>query len=205
MTSTVEVVNVGLRLIGAGRITSLDQGQPEAEAANDIFDELLDDILRSHLWNFATKRARLAQLSTTPTFGPDHAYAVPNDWLRTVSVHPDAETRARTVYHEELVDNTRAIVTSADEVYMRYIARITDFNLWSADLRRAFSLAIARDLAVPIASSNTLQEKYEKMAKSKLITAKSSDAMGSTPEQEPRGSWVANRGGARHTARPGTV
>ena len=205
MTSQTEVVNSAMRLIGAGRISSLTDGQPQSNAANDIYDDLLDDLLRSHPWNFATKRAALTQLTTAPTFGFDHAYTVPADWLRTVSVSQDSDGRTTAFYKEELVDNKRVLVTDADELYMRYVARIVDPNLWSADFRRAFISSLARDLAVPAAASNKLQDTHTKGARRDLSRAKSADAMGSSPEQRPRGSWVLNRGGGRHRAEPGTV
>lgn len=203
MVADVDVVNSALRLIGGGRIPNLTDDAPPAPAANDVYSNLLDDLLRQHLWNFATKREKLGQLSTAPTFGFDHAYAVPSDWIRTVSAHPSDGLYDRMVYKEELVAGVRAIVTSADEVFLRYVSRVTDPNLWSADFRRAMVSALARDLAVPVANSNTLHQEYTKQHRRDINRAKSSDAMGSSPEVRPRGSWVANRG--RRLPRVGTV
>lgn len=194
MTSTTDVVNSALRLVGGSRISNLTEGTPHADVANDIYDDLLDDLLRSHFWNFATKRFKLAQFVTTPAFGFDHAYATPVDWIRTVSCHADADARTPIFFREELIDNMRAIVTSADDVYMRYIARITDPNLWAGDFRRAVVIALTRDLAVPVASSNKLKDEYTKEFRRVLARAKSADAMGSSPEVRPRGSWVTRRG-----------
>lgn len=194
MVATVDVVNVALRRVGAARITSLTEDDASAVVANDIFDEILDDLLRQHAWNFATKRAKLAQLTSVPDFEFDHAYKVPADWIRTVSIHPNSEGAGTMFYREELINKKLAILSSADEVFMRYVARITDPNLWPADFRNAMSMTLARDFAIPLGSSNTMHANFDKLSRSAIARARSSDAMGSSPERRPRGSWVTRRG-----------
>ena len=68
MPAETDIVNVALRLICGSPITSMTDGTKNGNVANDVFDELRDDMLRSHNWNFATKRASLARSATTPTF-----------------------------------------------------------------------------------------------------------------------------------------
>lgn len=101
------------------------------------------------------------------------------------------------LYRMEMIGVQRAIVASSDAVYLRYVYRATDPNLMTADFTRALSLALARDLAIPIASSNTLQDKLSKQFTRKIAQARSSDAMGAFPELRPRGSWANARGGRR--------
>lgn len=197
MPAETDVINVGLRLIGAKPIVNLSDGTPSANAAGDIYDELRDDMLRSHPWNFATKRAKLAQFATAPTYEFDHAYAVPSDWLRTVSVSPNDAGRGAVVHRMEIIDNQRALLASSDELWLRYVARIEDPNMMSADFRRALALSLARDLAIPLASSNTMRSMYAEDAKAAMARARSADGMGSFPESRPRGSWAASRGGRR--------
>lgn len=194
MPSETDLVNGALRLIGGSRITSLTDGTKNANVANDLYGELRDDLLRGHPWNFATKRQKLAQSSTAPTFEFDHAYPLPSDWLRTISVHNNDSGTGTVLYRVEQVANQTAIVTSADDVYLRYIAQITDPNLMPVDFRRALQLALARDMAVPIAASNTLQAALAKQAAAALMKARSTDGMGQFPERRPRGSWAESRG-----------
>ena len=197
MPGVTDVANVALRLIGQTTITSRTQGTTTANIVDDLFDDLRDDLLRSNPWNFATKRVKLAQSSSTPVFEFDHGYALPSDWLRTVSVH-DNDAGHGTMFHRvEFFGTQRSIMTSADAVWIRYIYRVTDPNLWSADFVRAMELGLARDLAVPVASSNTLQDQLSKQFEKKIAQARSSDAMGSFPELRNRGSWASSRGGFR--------
>ncbi len=195
MTSTIVVINVALRRVGSSRITSLTEDS--AVVANDLFDGVLDYLLRQHAWNFATKRAKLAQLVSTPICEFDHADTMPADWIRTVSIHPNSGGAGTMLYREEQFENKRVILTSADDVYMRYVARVTDPNLWSVDFRNALSMTLARDFAIPLGNSNTLHINFDKLSRSAIARARSSDAMGSSPERRPRGSWVTRRGISR--------
>lgn len=197
MPAETDVINVGLRLIGAKPIISLSDGTPSANAAGDIYEELRDDMLRSHPWNFATKRVKLAQLATAPTFEFDHAYALPSDWLRTVSVSPNDAGHGAIVHRLEQIDDQRALLASSDQVYLRYIARVSDPNMMAVDFRRALAVSLARDLAIPLASSNTMHELFARQASQTMARARSADGMGSFPESRPRGSWAASRGGRR--------
>jgi hypothetical protein len=192
-----DVVNVALQLVGGSPITSLGDGTPNANVADDIYTEIRDDLLRSHPWNFATKRVKLAQSATTPAFEFDFAYPLPSDWLRTISVHSNDAGHGTILFRMEIIGTQRAIVASSDEVYLRYIYQVTDPNQMSADFRRALELSLARDLAVKVASSNSLQAALAQQAERKLASARSSDAMGGFPELRPRGSWATRRGGGQ--------
>ena len=197
MPGETDVINVALRRIGATPIVSLSDGSESANAVGDIYEELRDDLLASHPWNFATKREGLAQSATAPGFEFDHAYPLPSDWLRTISVHDNDAGHGTILYRMEQVNSQRAIVTSSDEVWLRYVSRVTDPNLMTPDFRSALAFVLARDLSIPLASSNTLHEQMERMASRMIAKARSADAMGGFPELRPRGSWASSRGGRR--------
>lgn len=198
MAGETDVINVALRLVGATPIASLTDGSASANAADDIYVDVRDDLLRSHSWNFATQRVKLAQSVTTPIFEFDNAFPLPADWIRTVSVHDNDTGYGTVFYRMEIVNNQRSIVASREELWLRYIFRVTDPNMMASDFRRAFELSLARDLAIPLTASNSLQASLEIQANRKIAQARSSDAMGAFPELRPRGSWANRRGGGRH-------
>jgi len=196
-TSTTDIVNASLRLIGGKRITSLTDGSKEANVAGDLFDGIRDDLLRSHKWNFATKSVQLARSATTPVLEFDYGYAVPSDWIRTVSVHDNDAGLSGIAFREELLNSQRVIMANAENVYIRYVAMIDDPNLWPADFIKAMEYALARDMAIPVAQSNTVQQSMDDLANKWLRKARSQDAMGSPPEKRPSGSWATARQGWR--------
>lgn len=197
MPGETDVVNAAARRVGAEPITSLTDGTKTANVANNLYTEIRDALLRSHPWNFATKRQKLAQSATAPTFEFDHAYALPSDWLRTVSVHDNDAGHGTILYRMEQIASQRAIVTSSDQVYLRYVSRVEDPNLMTPDFRDALEKTLAAAFAVPLASSNTLLEQLTVQANRAVAQARSTDAMGSFPELRPRGSWASSRGGRR--------
>lgn len=198
MSSDTDIANMALRLLKANRITALDDGSNNANALKDIFDEIRDEMLRSHFWDFAEKQAKLAKSSTAPIFDFDNAYPFPSDWIRTVSVHDNDAGTGSVLYREGEIDGQGAILSSSDELWMYYTYRVMDPNRMAADFRIAFAFALA--LAVPgIPNMSAVREDLlEKRAKRKLGIAKHTDAMGSTPARRPVGSWAASRGAGLH-------
>ncbi len=198
MADRIDVINSALRRIGASRISDPNEDVKNANVARDIYEDILEDLLRSNFWNFATRRQELSQLTEVPTFEFDYAYALPSDWIRTVSVHPNGDGYQSTIkYKEENVGDQNVILASTEQLFMRYIAMVSDVNLWAADFKQAMILALARDLAIPISSSNELREQMDTAARKALARARSTDAMGSTPERRPDGTWKRNRGTQR--------
>jgi hypothetical protein len=189
MASEVGICNSALVKIGASRIVALDEGSKNANLCGELYPKLRDDLLRSHTWNFATVRAKLAQLATTPEFGFAHEYQLPSDWVRTVSVHDNDAGAGAVEYRIE----GRKLRASAGELYLRYVRVVTDVNEMPADFREALALLLARDVAVPIAQSNALRESMADSFREALARAKSTDALEDYPEALPPGSWVTVR------------
>jgi hypothetical protein len=202
MAARIDIINSALRRVGAARVTDPnDRNSNGANVTRDIYDGLLEDLLRSHKWNFAKKTVKLARLTEVPTFEFDYAYGLPSDWLRTDKVSPDIEGTGFMVYRIEIVGSTgneqKVLVASEEDVYLRYVASITDPNFWNGDFKEGFTLLLASQLAMPLASSRTLREDLLAESKRVIGRAKSADSMGSTPVQRPRGSWVTRRGSGR--------
>lgn len=197
MASDTDIANHALRLLGQGTIVSLTDGSETANKVDDIYEDTRDNLLRSHPWNFATKRVQLARSSTTPAFEFDYAYVLPSDWIRTISVHDNDAGHGTVLYRGEYVGSQRVLVSSSDAIYLRYVYQVTDPNLMTVDFRMAFVLTLARDLSISITTSNSLQESLDRQAQRALSKAKSTDSLGSFPEFRPRGSWASSRGGFR--------
>ena len=194
MPSETDIANVALRLVGGTRITSFTQATPNANAVNDIYSEIRDNMLEFP-WNFATQRVELAQLTTTPSFGYDYAYALPSDWLYTISVHDNDGGYGTIDYREEQVASQKVISTDHSSVYLVYVKREIDPNLMPASFRMALASTLARNLAITLANSNVLEDQLASRAEKDLAKAKSIDAMGSFPEPRPRGTWASSRNG----------
>ena len=189
MASVTGICNVALRFLGATRITDITDGSKNANVLNDLYEETRDDLLRRHLWNFATKRVELARSGTTPAFGFSYLYALPSDWLRTATVHDNTDGIGTIVHREEGL----FIAADAENVYISYVARITDPNAMTADFRKALAAELARAAAIPISDSGTLQDRMAVLSDKYLLAARSTDALAGTPATRPPGSWITKR------------
>lgn len=192
MATVVGICNRALQKIGATRITGLDQGTKNANECNDAYEPLRDRLLRSHYWNFATRRAKLAQLSEVPASEWDHFYALPDDWLRTVEIHGNDAGAGRASYaHED-----GKVASSFDELWMIYIAQITDPNTMTSDFREYLSVALAHDLAISIGNSGTQKDRLKVDLRDAKLLAISTDAQDDPPEDWPDGDWITARMGS---------
>ena len=197
MPSQTGIINNALRAISGTRITSISDGTANGNIATDLWDDAVDALLRAHTWNFATRRIQLARSATLPVFEYDYAYVLPADWIRTISVHDNDDGFGTITWREEINAGQRALLANEENVYLRYVARVTDTNVWAVDFVSAFTAQLASLMAVPVAKSVSLAEKWEKEAGKRLRRARSTDALGASPESRPLGSWVTSREGWR--------
>lgn len=189
MASEVGICNSALIKLGASTIMSLTDGSKNANLCNEQYVKLRDELLRGHTWNFAARRRKLAQLSGTPTFEFDFAYQLPSDWLRTVSVHDNDAGAGAVRYRIE----GRTLLSSAAEIWMRYIHRVTDPNDMPPTFHEALAWRLAVDLAQAVTQSSTVMELMDRKLTPALITAKSVDAIEDFPEDLPQSDWITAR------------
>lgn len=189
MASVVGICNSALIKLGATPVMSLNDGSKNANLCNAQFERLRDELLRSHVWNFASARRSLAQLAESPSFGFDYAYQLPSDWLRTVSVHDDDAGRGAVEYKIE----GRRLLSNASGIHLRYIREVTDPNDMDAAFRETLAWKIAADLALPITQSTTTREQMTEGLRRALANARSVDAIEDFPEAFPESDWILER------------
>jgi hypothetical protein len=190
MASEVSIANSALRKIGVkGTITSLTDGTTAANFINDRYAEIRDELLRSHPWNFAIKRAALAQVAAAPTFEYDTAYQLPTGWLRTIAVYDNSACPGFTEYREE----GDTILASRSQIWLLYVARITDPNMMTPDFRECIALSLAVEGAITLVNSLKMSDLMDRRLQAKIAKAKSTDSMNDGVKRLPVGSWVNRR------------
>lgn len=203
MASEVSICNIALQLIKHSKqITSLTSGTKEANAAELVYDEMRDLLLDMHHWNFATRRVQLGQLSadSAPAFAWDHAYQLPADFIRVMSVH-EHDTGDDMVAYKIEGDQ---ILADADEIYLRYVGRVEDPNKMPPTFRRALSKLVAAQLATALSSSVSLsKELFAQFHDQDLPFAKSTDAIQNFADQLPESSFISARFGGGRSYEPG--
>jgi len=196
MATLTGIVNNALQKIKVSkRISDLEEDTKEANAAEEVFYELLEQILEAHKWNFATRRVKLNQAGLpSGEFGYLYQYQVPGNFIRVVKLWDNPDRRGElTNYQLE----GQQIKTDSAKVYMAYVYRCVDPNEMTPLFRAAFSKLLGSNLAVAIANSTTLRDKlYEEYIDEDLPTAKGADALQQGVEQLAESTWVSARSGS---------
>lgn len=157
--SQVSIANSALVKVGADRISSLSEDTRAAILINAIFEQIRDQVLRDHPWNFAMTRAALAPNATEPAFEYDYTYDLPNDCLRVYRTFPDTI--------DYVVEGRTILTDEAETLYVQYIYRHEDPSAWSADFAEAFAWKLASEVAYPLTQSlalaGTCREEYKRV------------------------------------------
>ena len=180
--SKIEICNHALLKIGADTIASLDINQNDTEAVVQsaklcgiLFDQSLEEVLRTYKWNSALKRAKLSRLTETPAFKFKYKYQLPNDCIRVMNVYDKADA-----YDDrtQWVVEGRTILCDYEAVYLCYVSKPSDVSQLDAFLTRAVIQNLAIKLSVPMqldqVMQNNLIQEYENVV---LPAARSVDTL----------------------------
>lgn len=141
LMTLLEIYNNALGLVGEPQLASTAATTPAGRACNLHFDLTRDAVLRSHRWNFATKRAALVA-ATTPAFGWGYAYTLPTDFLRVTEVNESADAAGAPWAIEGAL-----LLTDFSSVNLVYVYRLTDVALFEPLFCEALILRLAEKIA----------------------------------------------------------
>lgn len=179
MASVVSICNRALVLVGAKTITAITENSKEARLANHLFDGTRDAELRRHPWNFAVKRAILAPSTETPKWGFRYSLDLPADCLRVLGF--DGEP----VYRLE----GRAVLTDEAALYLRYIARIADPNIYTPQFIEVLSVKLAIEMAYSLEGKANRVDQLQTMYSNMLKDARFVDATEDAQEAVESSEW----------------
>lgn len=198
MASVIQIANRALTKLGAARITSLDDDVKSARALKSMFDDVRDDELRAHRWSFSLKRTSLAALVGAPAFGYLYQYQVPADFLKLDMVDDRFPQVVMDNYvNQELLDwvlEGNLILTDiAAPLKLRYVAQVTDPNLWDVNFREALACRLAAELAEDLTQSNQKRQLAWEEHKQALVRAVRSNAIERIPVHVGDTPWILGR------------
>lgn len=185
MASQVEICNRALIRLGADTITDITENTKEARLCNVIYDAVRRDLLRSHPWNFAMKRANLASSTTDPEFQYMYAYTLPSDCLRVWDVY-------FTTFPYKI--EGRTLVTDDNACYLIYISDEDDTEIFDSAFTSLLSIKLAMEMCYNITGQSTmvsvLQDEFNRIKRE----AKQFDGQeGSPATWDDTGSWLDSR------------
>ena len=146
------ISNSALVKVGADRITDLAQNTKTAILLSTIFDSVRDEVLRSHPWRFAIKRATLTPTSTVPPFEYDFTYDLPNDCLRIVRLDDE---------QIDWVIEARKLLCSENPINVVYIYQNDEPSTWDTMFAEVMAWRLAAEISYNLTQSVTLFDRLE--------------------------------------------
>lgn len=176
--SKLLIINMGLAQVGAAKLSSLEDDTKAAKLANGIYEYCLLEVTDMAIdWKFLTARKKLAAIAD-PSFGSyDHQYTLPANCRRILCMCDvdgdklEYEYR-REVYVDDSDNQTDVILTSQDEVYVKFIILRTDESKYPAWFAKLISDKISMVLAEPMKQRTEIYNKLRFIWDMDLDTAK---------------------------------
>lgn len=184
--SETSIANGALILLGERRINSIDDTTKTAKLMKDRFDEIRDDLLRSHPWNFATKRASLDADSGAPAWGFDYQYTLPSDSLRLIEV--DNPNR-----YDYRVEERKILTNIGTPLLVAYTSQITDPTSMDVMFRQALSASLAADLCEAITGTTSKVESMLGIRELKIRKSRVPDGQEPAPKTAYASEWEDSR------------
>ena len=196
ITSDEAICNIALRKLREQPIASLLEESEPARLCATLFEPARDALLMRHPSNFSMTRQQLTQQATAPLFEWDYEYLLPTSpfCLRAYALWHNGAYR-KSGWQVENRAGQRVIVSNwDDDVYLLYIARITDASMFSASFVEALSDYLALQLAFPLTRDKAQTEQREAIFKLSWREHKNADAGEGFPLEPDDGAFVSIRG-----------
>ena len=152
MASKVDICNRALSYLGANLISSIDEQTKSAQFCRLFYTDVLEEILRSHPWNFATRRIALNQVDYSTESGLN-AYQLPADCLRPL------RNASNTQITYDIEDEY--LLTHESTFTLVYVALIEDVNKYDTMFRKELAQALALELCSSLTNSSTLKQELK--------------------------------------------
>jgi len=210
VASIVGICNRALQIVGANRILALTDNSREARSCNNAYDPVRLALLRRYTWGFAKTRAVLAPDTTTPSFGYQYQFSLPSDCLRVLL--PNDNTLDWAIEGRKILTNggtdSTAIAgsnltyvagsssissTGAQTLYLRYIANVTDPNVFDPMFAEAFALKMAVEMCDELTQSNQKKSVLMGEFRDYLSECKLTDSLETVPDAAPVDRWISAR------------
>lgn len=189
MASMVDIANRALQKLGAERITSLTQDTENARAVNACYEIVRDAELRSHPWNFAIKRAQLAEDAIGPAFGFDAQFTLPSDFLRLMP--PDENANYNDLDWQ--IEGKKILTNDSGPLNIRYIYRVTDTAEYDSLFIEMFACKLAAELCEQLTQSNSKAQMVRDDYIRATREAKRLNAFENKPSEQQTDTWITGR------------
>ncbi|MEX3527155.1 MAG: hypothetical protein VB143_07590 [Burkholderia sp.] len=192
-TSSISICSNALILLGSQPISSFTDGSDRSKAVGNLYEFAQEEVLRSHPWNAATKRALLSPLVGQPAFDFRYVFQLPGDWLRTIQV-------GKLECPIEYTIEGRQILCDVQSLPLVYVWRNTVESTWDATLVSVMTYYMKAAMAYWVTQSTTQAQQAAQEFLVTLRQAKSINGQDEGPQTlgdfpllvQRQSGWPAN-------------
>jgi len=185
--TSLNVANRALTHVGTRQIASLSDTSKEAQQCNLNYSLSRRAVLRSHFWNFAMKTVALGDTERndqSPVIDYTYSFDIPTDFLRLKSIDDD---------EVDYQIRPPAIFTDATQLNLKYVADITNVDLWDPMCFEAISLHLAWSISYVLTQSRELKDSLWSSFVTMLKQGKFTDSTEDPQVQLDRDDWTRSR------------
>lgn len=186
-TTKVAIASNALVMVGDSTISDFDGSTTGAILMDEVFDDVVEDLLTSHPWRFAIKQSDLSLLSGEPEALWDAAYQLPSDFLTLHRITVNDTDIDFEVYGDQVFCNA-ASTSTVTANYTHY----PDVVAWPAYFRMGVTLTLA-SLAASTYGKADVAEVFETKADFQLRRARNRDSQIDTVPTINTSRFITNR------------
>ena len=168
-----EVAQKAMVLVGLEPLASFTDQTDEALVANTIFEDVVEDCLAQHNWNFATGQKTLSRLTAVPVDRWSAAYALPTSpavvQVQTVTI--DDQPQQYDIYERYIYINAEV----SEDVVLNYIYR-PETQYWPPAFTMWVIFRLASVFALSVTRKSDVAKSYVDLAEAQFRRAKSRDS-----------------------------
>lgn len=173
METKTDLANRALSMLGEAKISDIgDDSREAARVCNEHVDAVIAEILRSHRWNCAIDRAELTRSADAPIFGYTHAYVLPSDFIRLLSINGESYEAQQEFF--EIEANNR-LLSNWDDCKIRYIKEIPIVR-FDPLMAEATAAKLAMVISIALTGSESKQSRAFQLYERAISNAKTVDA-----------------------------
>ena len=152
MADMITICNLALSKIGEPPISDLEEGSREARAVGLIYAACRDEVMQLRPWTSCVTRTSLSPLSDSPSFEYSYAYVLPSDFIDLVRLGESDDDQI--AYKIE----SGMLLTDSETAYIIYIYRNENAGNYEPKLVDLIASRMAVDLALSVASNQSMSE-----------------------------------------------
>lgn len=153
--------------------------------------------LEEAMWTFAIRTVAIQfDPSIQPTYGYQHAFAKPSDYIRTSALSSEPYFQAALT---QVNDEASYWWADLATLYVKYVSSDpmygNNMNAWPETFKQFVAAHFANKIVGDLSKDEKIRDKVEKARRDRLISARSKDAMNEPPGFFPRGQLSRARQG----------